>query len=69
MLHPDWKDPKGTLVGVDGNAFTVIGCTLNALHHAKNSERVRDAYLDAAWDCASYSALVHLSMEYIGETL
>lgn len=53
-----------TLVGVDGNAYSVMGYVTNAMRQAGMSKAERDAYLkDAMSD--DYNHLLVVSMEMI----
>ena len=53
-----------TLVGVDGNAYSVMGYVQNAMRTAKMSQADRDAYLkDAMSD--DYNHLLCVSIEMI----
>jgi hypothetical protein len=63
--HPDWVNPDADLVGVDGNAFAVMGFTRNALKKAGNSKAVIDAYLAEA-QAGDYDRLLTVSMCYCG---
>ncbi len=64
-LHPDWINPDVDLVGVDGNAFSIMGYVNRALRKAGNSQAVRDAYQDAATE-GDYDHLLRVSMLYAG---
>ncbi len=64
-LHPDWINPDFDLVGVDGNAFAVMGAVRRALRQAGNSSEVIDAYTDEA-KSGDYDHLLAVSMEYAG---
>lgn len=53
-----------TLVGVDGNAYSVMGYVTNAMRQAGMSKEERDTYLkDAMSD--DYNHLLVVSMEMI----
>lgn len=53
-----------TLVGVDGNAYSVMGYVTNAMRQAKMSKEERDAYLKDAMS-SDYNHLLVVSMEMI----
>jgi hypothetical protein len=63
--HPDWIDPEFDLVGVDGNAFAVMGAVSKALRRAGNSKEVCDAYTKSAMG-GDYDHLLQVSMLYAG---
>lgn len=64
-VHPDWINPEGNLVGVDGNAFAVMGYTATMLRMAGNSKEVVDTYMAAATS-GDYDNLLSVSMCYCG---
>lgn len=64
-LHPDWIDPELDLVGVDGNAFAVMGAVTTALRRAGNSPAVIAAYREQAMS-GDYDSLLATSMMYAG---
>ena len=64
-VHPDWQNPDADLVGVDGNAFAVMGFTKRALEDAGNSREVVDAYMQDA-QAGDYDQLLQVSMAYCG---
>jgi len=53
-----------TLVGVDGNAYSVMGYVQNAMRTAKMSQTERDAYLKDAMS-SDYNHLLCVSIEMI----
>lgn len=53
-----------TLVGVDGNAYSVMGYVTNAMRQAGMSKEERDAYLKDAMS-SDYNHLLVVSMEMI----
>jgi len=63
--HPDWINPDADLIGVDGNAFAVIGFVQRKLREAGNSNEVIDAYRNAAMS-GDYDHLLLVSMDYAG---
>lgn len=63
--HSDWKNPKANLVGVDGNAFAIIGYTQRMLRQSGNSKEVIDAYIEEA-QSDDYDHLLQTSMAYCG---
>jgi hypothetical protein len=60
-----WINPKFDLVGVDGNAFAVMGAVRRALKRAGNPPEVLDAYLREA-QSGDYDHLLQTSMLYAG---
>jgi len=74
MDMPDgWINPTETLgddatdlVGVDGNAFAIIGFTYRALRRAGNTPDVCDAYREAAVSGGDYGNMLRTSMQYLG---
>lgn len=63
--HPDWKDPEVSILGVDGNAFSIISFVTRALMKAGNNNEVVEAYThDAMAD--DYDHLLRVSMDYAG---
>src|ERR1035437_7025599 len=64
-LHPDWIDPRVDLVGVDVNAFSVMGFLRHALVRAGNSEEVVSEYLEQA-KASDYDHLIGVSILYAG---
>jgi hypothetical protein len=65
VRHPDWIDPAADLVGVDGNAFAVMGVVVRELRRVGNSQAVIDAYTAAA-KSGDYDDLLRVSMDYCG---
>lgn len=53
-----------TLVGVDGNAYSVMGYVTNAMRQAGMSKAERDAYLKDAMS-SDYNHLLVVSMDMI----
>ena len=58
--------PGGSLVGVDGNAFSVMGFVLNRLRRAGNGPSVRERYLQQAM-AGDYAHLLAVSLAFLGE--
>ena len=56
-------EEKFSLIGVDGNAFSVMGYVRRALKHSGLSDRV-DEYTENATS-GDYNNLLVVSMEYI----
>lgn len=63
--HTDWVNPDFDLVGVDGNAFAIMGSVDRALRRAGNSKEVRDLYREQATS-GDYDHLLSVSMLYAG---
>lgn len=63
--HPDWINPEADLVGVDGNAFMIMGFVWKELRRAGNSKEVQDRYLEQA-TAGDYDHLLQVSMAYAG---
>lgn len=63
--HEDWIDPEVDLVGVDGNAFAVMGAVTKGLKRAGNPAAVIDAYRVEAMS-GDYDHLLQVSMLYAG---
>ena len=63
--HPDWINPDAELVGVDGNAFAVMGDVRLELPLAGNTPAVVDTYIAEA-KSADYDHLLQTSMLYAG---
>ena len=63
-----WINPHADLVGVDGNAFAVMGYTCKALRRAGNSDEVVAAYQAEAMG-GDYDTLLGASMRYCGMLL
>lgn len=63
--HEDWIDPEVDLIGVDGNAWVVIGTVENGLRGAGNSGDVVDTYRKEAM-AGDYDHLLQVSMLYAG---
>jgi hypothetical protein len=61
-----YVSPKGTLVGVNGNVFSIIGHTKRALKRAGNPQLVLDTYTECAMS-GDYDHAVATSMDFIGE--
>lgn len=64
-VHPDWIDPDLDLIGVDSNAFAIMGFVDRGLRRAGNSQEVRDAYREEA-TAGDYDHLLRVSMAYAG---
>lgn len=63
---PDaWVNPDADLVGVDGNAFSILGYTTRALRRAGNPPEVVEAYKAEA-TTGDYDHLLAVSMTYCG---
>ncbi len=58
--------PGGSLVGVDGNAFSVMGFVLNRLRRAGNGASVRERYQQQAM-AGDYAHLLAVSLAFLGE--
>ncbi len=54
---------KFTLVGVDGNAFCVMGYTANALKQAKLKDKVDAMYKEAT--SGDYNNLICVCLKYV----
>lgn len=66
-LPAGWKVPDyATLIGVDGNAFSVIGYVRRELERAGNDQAVLDDYTHQATS-GDYQHLMWVSMAFIGE--
>ena len=52
------------LVGIDGNAFSIMGTTAKALRRAGASAEFVDAYMDEA-QASDYDHLLAASMAYL----
>lgn len=63
--HEDWINPDLDLVGIDGNAFAVMGAVSRALRRAGNPPAVVDAYRKEA-TAGDYDNLLAVSMAYAG---
>jgi hypothetical protein len=63
--HAGWINPQFDLVGVDGNAFAVMGAVRRALRKAGNSKEVIAAYTEEA-QTDDYDHLIQVSMLYAG---
>ena len=63
---PDnWINPNADLVGIDGNAFSIIGFTQRELRRAGNSTEIIDQYQDEATS-GDYDHVIQTSMLYCG---
>lgn len=56
--------PKLNLLQVDGNAFAVMGATMDALQKAGNEQNVIDSYRQEAMN-GDYDHLLQVTMAYI----
>lgn len=56
--------PKCTLVGIDGNAFAVIGAVKTALKKAGMAVEAVE-WQRKAFECDSYDALLQLAMQTV----
>lgn len=66
-IPEDYVKPEADssdLVGVDGNAFSIIGFVSKQLRHADNSPAVVDAYREQAM-AGDYDHLLRVSMVFL----
>jgi hypothetical protein len=63
---PDLIPPGIELVGLDGNAFAIMGAMRRALREAGNSPEVVESYLQAA-QSGDYDNLLQVTMAYNGD--
>lgn len=63
---PDLIPPGIELVGLDGNAFAIMGAMRRALREAGNSPEVVESYLQAA-QSGDYNNLLQVTMAYNGD--
>ena len=63
--RPTEATDSSQLLGIDGNAFSVMGSTKRILREAGASREFTDGYLKAAMASESYDALLALSMAYL----
>ena len=63
--HQDWINPELDLVGVDGNALSVVGYVAQGLKDAGNSREVIDTYRREALS-GDYDNVLRVSMAYAG---
>lgn len=54
---------KYSLIGVDGNAFAIMGYTARALKHTGHADLVHDMYREAQG--SDYDNLLQVCMKYI----
>ena len=59
----DEEEDKYTLVGVDGNAYSVMGYTANALRREGLKDRIQEMYADAT--SSDYNHLLVVCMKYV----
>ena len=55
--------PEVQLIGEDGNAFAVMGKTVQALRRAGNDQSVIDSYIEQATS-GDYNHLLAVTMEF-----
>ena len=65
MKPRGWINPHADLVGIDGNAFAVMGYTRLWLRAAGNSDEIIAQYTREA-RASDYDNLLHVSMMYTG---
>lgn len=63
--HSDWINPDADLLGVDGNAFAIMGFTRRELRRAGNSKDVIAQYTEQA-QSGDYDNVIRTSMLYCG---
>ena len=61
------KKAKMSLVGIDGNAFAIMGAVIRGLQRAGNSKAVIDEYKKKAMS-GDYDNLICVSMDYIDDS-
>ncbi len=66
MMTKDVRYPhvKVTLVGLDGNAFSIIGRVLKAMQRAKLTKEQRDEYVSEATS-SDYNHLLQTTMDFV----
>ena len=57
---------KYNLVGIDGNAYSIMGYVTNAMKEEGFSKAERDEYLRDAMS-SNYDHLLYVSIDYIGQ--
>ena len=56
--------PECTLIGQDGNAFSIIGKVSKTLRQNVGQEKASE-FMDRAFSCESYDHLLQLVQEYV----
>lgn len=65
-LPEGWVDPGVQLLGVDNNAFAIMGTVTRGLKRAGNSQEIIDRYQKLAMD-GDYDHLLAVSLVYAGD--